>query len=701
MLTVVKRFGIGWREPFESVLVSVQVLSFDVAMFSVSCVTQPGPVGLFTLRALMIPMLAFVALVVHICYLLFTRSKTFQMSNLLRTIGSIVLVIFIILFSMLLAPYQCNEHPNGKMTLKRYKTVFCNGADDHLAMILIGGFACLMPIIFLVVVTWTVMLELPRRMARSDTQFLAACGFLIKRFRPGMEMASVFFLIRNACVALCPLVSDTPGQLLMMSIILYVNSMMVAFFQPWRFLICNLLDNVLLGGMMVILNLGSVAVQESVPEETSTVAVLFLVLMGFCILGTICHGAYKHLQQKYRKQFRYFLCHQKNAAGSMARLLKMEIEKRLPGTKTFIDSDDLTDLTRLFSYVGQDTQNFLVLCSPDILTRQWCVGEMVTARANGVNTMLLTWPRFLLPDDSFIAKYPMMVPDITELTKYGIGLGDVQDSFRWLATVPQQSLPEQISPTSTHFMVSSLVSFGQSRHSKNQSRGTYQSEFDTNFPVLVDPGNSEAVAAAMVLASLLKPALLGTNLPLPFIQLGGVKVPQEATRSLLICSSGCFKSEQLQTWLLQASRLPKCCMIPVITQDAFEMPSGAFFMELQTTSKLTDGEFPAKFGVKVIKALFQEIAVVFTPESYASTHQDLQLRAKQAASRLIANLQPLEEKVSKLQTKFGRQTSMEEILRAKNVTKGGEESVDCNKALPLSEPFEKNQLPSDYVSQAF
>ena len=47
-------------------------------------------------------------------------------SALGRTIGSIVLVIFIILFSMLLAPYQCNEHPNGKMTLKRYKTVFCN-----------------------------------------------------------------------------------------------------------------------------------------------------------------------------------------------------------------------------------------------------------------------------------------------------------------------------------------------------------------------------------------------------------------------------------------------------------------------------------------------------------------------------------------------------------------------------------------------
>ena len=34
----------------------------------------------------------------------------------------------------------------------------------------------------------------------------------------------------------------------------------------------------------------------------------------------------------FQFRFRFFLCHQKNAAGSMARLLKMELEARLPGT---------------------------------------------------------------------------------------------------------------------------------------------------------------------------------------------------------------------------------------------------------------------------------------------------------------------------------------------------------------------------------
>lgn len=46
--------------------------------------------------------------------------------GLRRTMGSIFLILFIVLWSMLLAPFQCNQHPNGKMTMKRYKTVFCN-----------------------------------------------------------------------------------------------------------------------------------------------------------------------------------------------------------------------------------------------------------------------------------------------------------------------------------------------------------------------------------------------------------------------------------------------------------------------------------------------------------------------------------------------------------------------------------------------
>ena len=147
MLSVMRRFDINWREPFASVLVFLEFLSFDIEMLSVSCVTSIGPVALFGLRSLVIPVLMFAILLVHVCFLLCTRSKTFQGSHLWRTMGTTFLVFFIILFSMLLAPFQCHGHPNGTSTVKRYATIYCDGEGQHLEMFIIGGFLDLLNLI--------------------------------------------------------------------------------------------------------------------------------------------------------------------------------------------------------------------------------------------------------------------------------------------------------------------------------------------------------------------------------------------------------------------------------------------------------------------------------------------------------------------------------------------------------------------------
>ncbi|CAK9096175.1 unnamed protein product [Durusdinium trenchii] len=651
MLSVLRRFDIDWREPFASVLVLLEVLSFDVDMLSMNCVASLNSVALFGFRCLMIPMLMFIALVVHLCYLLRTRSSTFKLGKLLRTMGSIFLILFIVLWSMILAPFQCNEHPNGMLTMKRYKTVFCDGEGEHLEMFILGGLASCMPLFFLALCVWIVVMELPRRVARSDTRFLDACSFLTKRFRPGMEMASVVVLVRNAFVVMCPLVTSTAGQLMMMCIILYANLTWVAYFKPWRFPICNWLDNLLLGGMMVILMMGAISVNFLDAQAPMVIVMTFVVMMALSVLAAVCWGLYRFFHQKFLKlkQFRFFTCHQKNAAGSMARLLKMELEARMPGTKTFIDCDDLNDLTRLFSYVGQDTDTFLVLCSPAILTRKWCVGEIFTARVNQVPTLLLTWPDFTLPNATFIENYAKVVPDIAELAKYQISLAEVEETFRWLSTQQQLALPGQITPSSTATFVSQLMVMS-SEQDRMPRKGVslFGDERATDFPVLVDPLDGECIATAMVLSVLLKPRLLGTDLPLPSILQLGTEVPEQATLSLIICGNNCFKSEHVQEWLLQASRREACCVIPVIAEDAFMMPSDAFFTQLRSNSHLDEQQLQ-RYAC-VVRALFQEIAVVFVPQSYSSTQNDLELRANQAASRLTATLQPLKDKVIQLET---------------------------------------------------
>ena len=99
-----------------------------------------------------------------------------------------------------------------------------------------------------------------------------------------------------------------------------VNLIGVSFFKPWRSMSCNLLDCMLLFGMMVILDMGSVSVTDSNPAASMAMVMVSVVIMLLSILLNLLNGGYRYFQQKYRKQFRFFTCHQKNAAGSMARL---------------------------------------------------------------------------------------------------------------------------------------------------------------------------------------------------------------------------------------------------------------------------------------------------------------------------------------------------------------------------------------------
>lgn len=44
--------------------------------------------------------------------------RNLKLSQLFRTIGTIFMIWFIIVFSLLLEPFQCYEHPNQVLTLK-------------------------------------------------------------------------------------------------------------------------------------------------------------------------------------------------------------------------------------------------------------------------------------------------------------------------------------------------------------------------------------------------------------------------------------------------------------------------------------------------------------------------------------------------------------------------------------------------------
>lgn len=712
ILAVMSRFGITWRAPFANILRVVDILSFDVEALSLDCVGGSGSVATFILRAMVMPLLIVMALLVHVCYLLATRSfGDFKMKLLMKTIGTLFMIFFIIFFTMVLAPFQCRSHPNGNYTVQRYPAVLCSGDGEHLQLFIVGGLAILIPIFFLVVCTWIVIVEIPRRIATSDAEFIDSVSFLVKRFRPGAEIFSVLFLLRNALVVLCPLADAKSSKVMLMSLVMYANIILVSYFKPWRFAVCNFLDIALSCGTMLVLDMGSAVVNDVDPQTIAVVVLIVVVIMLGAILVTMGFGIYRLLQQRFYKQFKFFLCHQKAGAGSTARLLKMELEKHYRGTKTFVDCDDLNDLTRLFSYVAQDTETFVILGSPAIFTRKWCVGEMVTAMRAEVDTVILAWPRLELPNEKFIEDYSSLVPDITELTKYGIGLEEIKATFRWLLTVDVQPIHDRMTADSVSSIVrnlsaqrrrgittpplrmangntSSMSSRSQDSHISCNSIGSRgrdrERQMDTpkslKTPILYDHDNLEAGACALVLNALLRPKLVGTHVPLPSLLSEGTEVSPSTRTALIICSENCFRSFQMQEWLLQCCELPKCAVMPVISEDGFVIPS------LRSLGTPNLGHDQLQQYALILKAIFQEIAVVFVPQNYSSTHEDLQLRASKAASRLTKKtLTPLAEKVAKLRCLEKEADDGEDGKELRNDADEGDMEAEAKMSEPMVE----------------
>ncbi|CAE7946076.1 unnamed protein product, partial [Symbiodinium sp. KB8] len=254
-LVVIRKLGIEWQEPLKEYLELLAVFGVDLDMLSLSCIASVSPVLKYVLAVSVTPILAAIALLLHLSALFFKKyvkqglRVRLDLSALLRTVGSLIAILFISIFTSLVAPFQCNLHPNGRMTVQEYGSVFCTLENEHLQMSLIGAAACLMPLCFLSICFWIIFLKLPRWLRRADAVYFRACSFLWMRYRPGAERFSIFFLCRNALFVLCPLLPSLSIKLVVLNVLLY-SSLIATLSQPWRVPASNALDVLLHVGLL-------------------------------------------------------------------------------------------------------------------------------------------------------------------------------------------------------------------------------------------------------------------------------------------------------------------------------------------------------------------------------------------------------------------------------------------------------------------
>lgn len=339
-------------------------------------------------------------------------------------------------------------------------------------------------------------------------------------------------------------------------------------------------------------------------------------------------------------------CHHKGGAGSLARWLKLELGRRSK-MKVFIDSDNLTDLTQLFTIVSEDVQTLVIVASPGVLTRKWCIGEMVAARLKNVDAVLLSLPSFALPDQHFLNSFEGLIPGVQELASYGFGSNEIMDTLQWLRTIREICL-ESITLTSFNDVVGELVNARIAFQNERERTGSSSTINSSNCPVLPDPEDTEAVATAHILCTLIGSDMMRAYGALPKVL--NAKEPlceeQQPTELfvVMICSKDCLVSFQIATWLLEAldiseegsvsgspsaAPLKQVFVLPLVAED-FQVPSTNHFDKVAEHPNLLHVD--VQRYVNILQAVFFQIALPFAPK--VSSEGDLSLKANRIAARL-------------------------------------------------------------------
>ena len=287
---------------------------------------------------------------------------------------------------------------------------------------------------------------------------LCSCSFLFFRFRPpGTEGFSIFLLIRNVIVAMAPVLPSTAAACFVILCVLCGNLCLSAMLQPWLFSFATYVDLLTNLCFLVILFQGAFLV-ENLSGSVWYDFVRNHPVWHFAALAGpvyVCIG-----KALVSKASNFFLTHHKGACGSMAPLIKVELQQRRFSVflvSVFLDTDDLSSLTHLFAILSQNVRTLLLIASPNILTRKWCVGEITAANIQKVDTFVIALSGFHFPDNKFIEAFDAVVDGLSDLANYGLGKTEVREALRALSARKSWQWPAFFRPSDVDEILQQVV----------------------------------------------------------------------------------------------------------------------------------------------------------------------------------------------------------------------------------------------------
>jgi hypothetical protein len=684
-VTIIQQLGImamftqvEWPSEMRHILDWISLITFDMEAFNFSCVARTSPLQRFVISILTMVAACIVLLLVHIVVVLMCHKGDFRgrSTSLIASTGTILMIFYISVLANLLEPLQCLRNPNGLWTMQVSPSVICWETQEHQTMVAVAMVSLLVPLGYLAKcchVVWC----FPSRMHAGQVDYLHTYYFLFFRYRSECYWYSLVHMFRSLLLANLPVLPDAAAQILCMQAILLSQLYCIVAYRPWRVPVANQLDLFFTASIMFILGVAAFFV-DVVGETLAEIAVALCAIIFLLLPACGIWSLYKRCRSNGGKRFNYFVCHHKAAAGSFARLLKMELYRTKAVTReVFIDTDNLVDLDGLFEVVASETEKLILVASEGVFLRPWCVGELVTAMERGVEGIRLMLPDFRHPDDEFIEHYQSYVGDLSVLSSRGIGIGEVQSAIQWACGLPWVAVPAALSDVKMHEVVEQVTSCKRveepsevrryevghttswrtsttnpisvcSSRAAVSVRSTYRMFRGTKVMEIAaiaaprevehcnyiarDELNLEATCTGMILARLLYPHFAHVPEELPKVLDIGEPLPLTAKKVIFICTNGALEQENVLTTLSRGLDAG-VRFIPVLLDDDFRFPTACFVREhFELAQKVAGTASGATALAEAVGDIFKIVALPF--HSDVATELALKGQALEIAERL-------------------------------------------------------------------
>ncbi|CAE8630546.1 unnamed protein product [Polarella glacialis] len=612
-LGCIRQLSIVWEAPVKTVMDILALMSFDLDMVKAPClVGNDSTVVKFIMQMLAYPFLFGVLMVAFLISKLTRQPVT--MDALYNLNGTILFVLFISLTLAMLMPLQCIDSPNGTSSIASNPGIVCWSSSEHAALAALSILGILIyPVNILCMATW-VTLKYPSRIASGAGLTLnIRYRFLFGRYKSERYYFGTIYLLRNLLVALVPVVfSNTPSmQVVSMGSILQVFAAIQAMLWPWRTDGSNLSD-VSISLFLVIVLLGAAPLLE-VSDPSVLGVLVFVAVMALLAAGLLVmlHALYTRFRPA--KSFGIFLCHHKAGAGILSRYIKLVAFKH-SSSLLFLDSDELESLDLIFDTVRSATKSLVIILSPELLTRMWCAGEIVTAHRNEIHILPIVCDGFTPPEAAMIESIPSVWSEEQKntLMSFGITMDMVKEAYYHIMNLHSITMPRFGSAEEQEAVIVEMVACCQLSKRAFADKG--KSSTRPRILITGAVADAEALAACRVMQALVQKLTQEETLVVQSAQ-EAQAVLGSAVYLVVLLSKGMLRVPAFAEILLAVVESEHNVEIVTVSADSgFEFPGPDFYKELEQTG-LGEAGLGPEAGPRLSKAFRSLLSVLALPLS--------------------------------------------------------------------------------------